>query len=237
MLCIIFLPLVLILCSTISEYILGINAARPALQFPGMPFVALIIAALVRASVGATAFSHVCIHTDNENECAMILSQLKKENLLDLSNSISSNPSNDTGSRKDEKQIMEKSIKDCMNGVQHIGIPTNDIEATIEFYEKLGFEIAFRTVNEEANEKVAFLKLYSLVIETYENGNAKLETGAIDHVAIDVKNIEEVYQLINQAGLNTTQDEIHFLPFWANGVKFFTIEGVNKEKIEFSQYL
>lgn len=39
------------------------------------------------------------------------------------------------------------------------------------------------------------------------------------------------------AGLNTTNDEVHFLPFWENGVKFFTIEGSNKEKVEFSQYL
>lgn len=39
------------------------------------------------------------------------------------------------------------------------------------------------------------------------------------------------------AGLNTTNDEVHFLPFWENGVKFFTIEDPNKEKVEFSQYL
>ena len=94
-----------------------------------------------------------------------------------------------------------------------------------------------QTVNEEANEKVAFLKLNNLVIETYENKAAKMESGAIDHVAIDVKDIEKVYELINHAGLNTTRDTIHFLPFWENGVRFFTIEGPNKEKIEFSQYL
>ena len=34
-----------------------------------------------------------------------------------------------------------------------------------------------------------------------------------------------------------TNDLVHFLPFWENGVKFFTIEGPNKEKVEFSQYL
>ena len=111
-------------------------------------------------------------------------------------------------------------LKTYTTGIQHIGIPTNDIEKTIEFYQKLGFEIALRTVNEEANEKVAFLKQETLVIETYENKAARMESGAIDHVAI-----------------NTTNDEIHFLPFWENGVKFFTIEGPNKEKIEFSQYL
>lgn len=128
-------------------------------------------------------------------------------------------------------------LKEQLTGIQHIGIPTNDIEETIAFYKKLGFDIAFQTVNEEANEKVAFLKLNTLIVETYENKAAALKAGAIDHVAIDVKDIEAVYALINQEGLNTTADMIHFLPFWENGVKFFTIEGPNKEKVEFSQYL
>ena len=128
-------------------------------------------------------------------------------------------------------------LREQLNGIQHVGIPTNDIEATIEFYGKLGFEVALQTVNEEANEKVAFLKLNNLVIETYENKAAKMESGAIDHVAIDVKDIEETYKEVCAMDLNTTNDEIHFLPFWDNGVRFFTIEGPNKEKIEFSQYL
>ena len=50
-------------------------------------------------------------------------------------------------------------LKNYSTGVQHIGIPTNDIGKTVEFYHKLGFETAFETVNEEANEKVVFLKL------------------------------------------------------------------------------
>ena len=128
-------------------------------------------------------------------------------------------------------------VKEQLNGIQHIGIPTNNIEATVHFYEKMGFETALRTLNEEAGEKVAFLKLGSLVIETYENKAAKMKAGAIDHVAIDVKDIERVYEMIDREGMNTTNDIIHFLPFWEIGVRFFTIEGPNKEKIEFSQYL
>lgn len=128
-------------------------------------------------------------------------------------------------------------LKTYTTGIQHIGIPTNDIEKTIAFYKKLGFEVALQTVNEEANEKVAFLKLETLVIETYENKEAKWKSGAIDHVAINVKEIEEVYRYIEEKQLNTTNDEIHFLPFWEKGVRFFTIEGPNREKIEFSQYL
>lgn len=128
-------------------------------------------------------------------------------------------------------------LKNYSTGIQHIGIPTNDIEKTIAFYKELGFETALQTINKEADEKVAFLKLKTLVIETYENKAAKLESGAIDHVAIDVNDIEEVYQYISEKKLNITNDTIHFLPFWKNGVRFFTIEGPNMEKIEFSQYL
>ena len=128
-------------------------------------------------------------------------------------------------------------LKNYSTGIQHIGIPTNDIEKTIAFYKELGFETALQTINKEADEKVTFLKLKTLVIETYENKAAKLESGAIDHVAVNVNNIEEVYQYISEKKLNTTNDTIHFLPFWENGVRFFTIEGPNMEKIEFSQYL
>ena len=128
-------------------------------------------------------------------------------------------------------------LKNYSTGIQHIGIPTNDIEKTIAFYKELGFETALQTINKEADEKVAFLKLKTLVIETYENKAAKLESGAIDHVAVNVNNIEEVYQYTREKKLNTTNDTIHFLPFWENGVRFFTIEGPNMEKIEFSQYL
>ncbi len=128
-------------------------------------------------------------------------------------------------------------MKELTTGIQHIGIPTNNIEITKKFYHELGFETAYETVNEEANEKVAFLKLHNLVIETYENKDAKMKYGAIDHIAIDVTDVEKVYEKICDMELNTLGDEIHFLPFWGNGVRFFTIEGPNKERVEFSQYL
>ena len=127
------------------------------------------------------------------------------------------------------------SLKEQINGLQHIGVPTKNMEETIAFYGKLGFEIAFETVND--GDRVVFLKFGFLVIETYESKDATMKSGAIDHIALDVKDIEKTYELINQEGLNSTQDTIHFLPFWENGVKFFTIEGPNKEKVEFSQYL
>lgn len=123
------------------------------------------------------------------------------------------------------------------SGIQHVGIPTNDIEKTIEFYTGLGFQVALRTVNEAANEQVAFLRLGNLTIETYENRQAALVNGAIDHIALDVTDIEAVWQFAKDQGYDCLDDEIQFLPFWEKGVRFFTITGPNKEKVEFSQML
>ena len=47
-------------------------------------------------------------------------------------------------------------LKEQFNGIQHIGIPTNDIEATIDFYKALGFEIAFRTVMRKQMKRLLF---------------------------------------------------------------------------------
>ena len=126
-------------------------------------------------------------------------------------------------------------MKDYATGIQHVGIPTKDMDATKKFYEDLGFEAAFETVNDEA--RVCFLKMYNLVMEVYESEDAAGKIGAIEHVAIDVTDIEQVYKDICDKNMNTLQDEIHFLPFWDNGVRFFTIKGPNEEKIEFSQFL
>ena len=39
------------------------------------------------------------------------------------------------------------------------------------------------------------------------------------------------------SGLKMLDTKVNGLPFWENGVKFFTIEGPNKEKIEFCEKL
>ena len=54
----------------------------------------------------------------------------------------------------------------------------------------------------------------------------------------DVKNIEDLFQVVKEAGTFKMLDQqVNGLPFWENGVKFFTIEGPNKEKIEFCEKL
>ena len=118
-------------------------------------------------------------------------------------------------------------------GVQHIGVPTNDIEKTIAFYTALGFEVAHRADNN--GELVAFLKLGDLVVETYQNFKAVGAAGAVDHIAINVTDVEEARRIADAMHLEVIEEGQ--LPFWDNGVKYFTILGPNREKLEFKQYL
>lgn len=122
-----------------------------------------------------------------------------------------------------------------MYGVQHIGIPTNDIQATIAFYKRLGFDVALSTQNN--NEKVAFLQLHNLIIETYENHSATLQTGAIDHIAINVKQIDKLFALLQNQGFSLVTPSVQSLPFWERGIRYFIILGPNQEKIEFCEKL
>ena len=128
-------------------------------------------------------------------------------------------------------------LKELALGLQHVGLLTNDMAATVAFYESLGFENVYETVNEKAGEKVVFLRLKNLTIEAYENGRAALQSGAIDHIAIDVSDVEQAFALAKERGLRIVSDGVEFLPFWENGVKFFIVEGPNKERIEWNQYL
>ncbi len=133
-----------------------------------------------------------------------------------------------------EREMLSTSY---VTGLQHIGLPTEDMEKTVGFYKRLGFKIAYETVLEADNVRVVFMKLTNLMIEAYEVKEAAKVYGAIDHIAIDVSDIGAVYKEICEMGLNNLNDKVNELPFWENGVKFFTIEGPNKERVEFGQLL
>lgn len=122
------------------------------------------------------------------------------------------------------------------DGIQHVGIPTNHLENTIHFYEDLGFQVILRTCVPEKNQHVAFLQLGNLVIETYEDPVALCD-GAINHIALNCLDIEKAYAAtLNQKHLMLSNG-IEALDFWERGVRFFIIQGPNKERIEFCQKL
>lgn len=126
-------------------------------------------------------------------------------------------------------------FKQYITGIQHLGLPTLDMEATLAFYHGLGFRNAYETVN--GGDRVVFLRLGNLTIETYESRDTVRSAGAIAHVALNVTDIEAMWKLAEEAGLQKIDEEIRFLPFWEKGTRFFNALGPNGETIEFSQIL
>jgi len=98
--------------------------------------------------------------------------------------------------------------------------------------------LAFETIIKEENCRVCFFKFGNLCIEAYENHQAVMKSGAIDHIAIDTTDINAAFEFVKNGGFKMLDMEIQSIPsFWANGVKFFKIEGPNVEVIEFCQIL
>lgn len=125
-------------------------------------------------------------------------------------------------------------IAQYATSLQHIGIPTTDMDGSIRFYTGLGFEKIYETRN--GASRVAFFELRRLVIEIWE-GTPTGISGSIDHIAIDVTDIEAVFGVITAAGFPAIEGKVCELPFWERGVRYFTINGPNAEKLEFIQKL
>lgn len=125
-------------------------------------------------------------------------------------------------------------LSDSVTGLQHVGIPSDDLQKSIAFYEALGFTKIYETPNGEEN--VAFMTLGALVIELYGNREVKGKNGAIDHIALNSTDIDASYAACKELGL-TFYEHITTLPFWANGIRYFSIAGPCKEIIEVCQKL
>lgn len=121
---------------------------------------------------------------------------------------------------------------DFVKGYDHVGIPTNDMEETIAFYEALGFHKKWETEN---NGRVVFFELGDIIIETYEKGGqASGIRGAIDHVALRVSDIKKVEEAVFKTGYPIVEGPC-FLPFWENGIRYICVQGPNMEILEFLQ--
>jgi catechol 2,3-dioxygenase-like lactoylglutathione lyase family enzyme len=133
-----------------------------------------------------------------------------------------------------------------LQGLQHLGLPVTDLERSKAFYMQLGFTEAMRMDIQPENEviRVAMMEHENFTIELYElrleerREIAARSDGHIDHVALNVLDIEQAYADIKAAGIEILEDDAPvYLPFWKNGVKYFTVRGPDGEKVEFNQIL
>jgi len=137
-------------------------------------------------------------------------------------------------------------LQDNLQGLQHIGIPVTDLARSKAFYARLGFVEVMRTDLPRGADaiRVAMMRHAKLTIELYQleeperQASAQRADGHIDHIALDVLDIEQACSDIRAAGFEILEEAAPvFLPFWEHGVKYFTVRGPDGEKVEFNQIL
>jgi lactoylglutathione lyase len=137
-------------------------------------------------------------------------------------------------------------LKDNLQGLQHLGLPVTNLKRSKAFYTQLGFTEVMRMDIQPKDEiiRVAMMTQGNFTIELYELGLeergeiATRSDGHIDHVALNVLDIEQAYAEIKAAGIEILEDNAPvYLPFWKNGVRYFTVRGPDGEKVEFNQIL
>ncbi len=126
-------------------------------------------------------------------------------------------------------------LRNYCTGLQHVGIPTCRFSETLRFYQALGFARGFETILDR--KKVCFLSLAGVTVEIYEQDQTAGHPGAIDHIALQVSDIQACYAEAVASGCNILTEGVRFLPYFENGVHYFTIGGINGEQIEFASPL
>jgi catechol 2,3-dioxygenase-like lactoylglutathione lyase family enzyme len=133
-----------------------------------------------------------------------------------------------------------------LQGFQHLGLPVTDLERSTAFYLNFGFVEILRTdLPPQAQPiRVAMLEKAGFTLELYQLPGAERaeiasrSDGHIDHIALNVLDIDQAFAEIRAAGLEILEPEAPVvLPFWTHGVKFFTVRGPDGEKVEFNQIL
>ena len=140
---------------------------------------------------------------------------------------------------------MTKILEQNFKGIQHVGIPVTNLQKSVQFYNKLGFdnvmEGQFSHNNEIGNARMmkrgeAIVELFMLP-ESELAGIRSRKDGHIDHLAFDVADVDKAFSELKKAGFQIDENEPVSLSFWEKGCKYFTVIGPDNEKLEFNQLL
>lgn len=132
-----------------------------------------------------------------------------------------------------------------INGLQHIGIPVTNLQVSEAFYEGLGFNNVMTTFFEINENKgyVSMMQREEMIMELYQMPSPELaeikarKNGHIDHVAFDVDDVDQTFQILKDHGYQIMEQAPVFLQFWQKGCKYFNILGPDGERLEFNEII
>ena len=127
-------------------------------------------------------------------------------------------------------------------GLAHIGLFVEDIERTKKFYRDI---LEFNTLyeceidDEGGKTQIAFIGNGSCVIEVVKFANPKKHPdGTVDHIALQVRNIEAVRDSLLEKGIKFESEEIVFnSAVFPNGSKWILFRGPDGEHLELNEVM
>jgi len=140
---------------------------------------------------------------------------------------------------------MSNHINLAINGIQHIGVPVTNIEASQQFYARLGFNNVMQApfTDNSGTGTCVMMQRGNMIMDLFQFPESSLagirsrSNWHIDHIAFDVDDINLAFKTIKEGGFNVLEPEPVFLQFWKNGCKYFNITGPDGERLEFNQVL
>lgn len=128
-----------------------------------------------------------------------------------------------------------KSLAGYFDDLQHVGLPTDDLKKTVDFYAGLGFKMNGNFDTDDQGNQVVFMTLGHLTLEIWTGDGAVRQTGAINHLSFNTSDADAAYKAAKAGGYNMKETEVQHLDFWDKGIKFFNIAGPNDETLEFCE--
>ena len=123
--------------------------------------------------------------------------------------------------------------KGYIKGLAHIGVFVKNIDASIDFYKRLGFTLDKQM---ETTVKLAFLSAGTCLIELVEKSDIAPRTaGVVDHIAVEVDDIMAAAENAKAQGIAIDTSAISPLPI-LGGIRNVFFNGPDGERLEFFEY-
>ena len=120
-----------------------------------------------------------------------------------------------------------------VTGLAHIGIFVKNMDASIDYYKRLGFKL---DKEEALGIRLAFLSAGTCLIELVEKTDIPTRSdGMVDHIAMVVDNIDAAIANAKANGIKI-EGEVGFAPI-LGGIKNVFFEGPDGERLEFFEYV
>jgi lactoylglutathione lyase len=92
----------------------------------------------------------------------------------------------------------------AFNGLGHIALKVRDLQASIEFYEKLGFPEFLRLLEEDGEPWIVYMRFDdNLYLELFPGGDRPVDTKGtgVNHLSLTVDDIEATERHLAEVGI------------------------------------